>query len=57
MRAEDLNSEIEKLKARRVELSGKVNITKDTDEKEELKQEISRLQMQIETLEKFYRRN
>ena len=56
MRTDDLDSEIEKLKARRVELSGKVNITRDADEKEDLRQEMSRLQRQIETLEKFYRK-
>lgn len=55
MRTEDINSAIEKLKERRVQLAGRANITKDADEKEELKQEVQRLQKQIETLEKYWR--
>lgn len=50
----DLSSEIEKLKARRVDLACRINITRDPDEKEEMRLQVERLQKQIETLEKFY---
>ena len=54
MKGEDLSYEIEKLKARRVELASKANIARDRDEKEELKMQIERLQKQIDMLEKYY---
>jgi len=54
MRSDDLASELEKLKSRRVELASRSNITRDGDEKEEIKLQIERLQKQIDTLEKFY---
>ena len=57
MKGDDLVSEIDKLKARRVELASKVNVTRDSDEKEELKTQIERLQKQIDMLEKFYRKS
>ena len=53
MLQEDVDSEIEKLKLKKVELTNRLNITNDFDEKEELKQEIAKLQEQIEILEKF----
>lgn len=53
MRVEGLDSEIEKLRAKRVELASKVNITRDNEEKEELRSHIERLQRQIETLERM----
>lgn len=56
MRVEGLDSEIEKLKAKRVELASRVNITRDNEEKEELRLQIERLQKQIDTLEKYYKK-
>ncbi len=56
MKIDDVSSEIEKLKARRVELASRVNITKDGEEKEEIRLQIERLQKQIDTLEKFYKK-
>ena len=53
MRTEDLNSQLDALKSKRVELATKVNMTKDPDERESLKEEINVLQKQIDTLEKF----
>ena len=57
MNVGDLSSEIEKLKARRMELASKVNVTRDSDEKEELKMQIERLQKQIDMLERFYKKS
>lgn len=54
MKSEDFSYEIEKLKARRVELASRANITRDSDEKEDIKLQIERLQRQIDTLEKYY---
>lgn len=56
MKADYMASEIERLKSRRVELASKMNMTKDNDEKEDLKMEIESLQKQIDTLEKFWGR-
>jgi len=53
MQPKDIDSEIEKLKLRKVELTSKMNVTTDFDEKEELKLDIQRIQQQIDTLEKF----
>lgn len=56
MRTDLVASEIEKLKARKIDLSNRINLTRDSDEKEELRSQIERIQKQIETLEKFYTR-
>jgi hypothetical protein len=53
MLPEDVDDEIEKLKARKIELTNKMNMTTSFDEKEELKDEIDRLKGQVEILEKF----
>lgn len=53
MLPEEVNSEIERLKMKKVELTNRMNLATDFDEKEDLKSEIARLQAQIETLEKF----
>jgi|GEM_PF-3282841 len=45
--------EIEKLKLRKVELTNKVNMTVSFDDKEDLKEDIARINAQIEILEKF----
>ena len=53
MLPEDVESEIERLKLRKVELTSKLNITDDYDEKEDLREDIERIQKQIDTLEIF----
>lgn len=53
MQPKDIDSEIEKLKLRKVGLTSKMNVTTDFDEKEELKLDVQRIQQQIDTLEKF----
>lgn len=50
---EDIEGEIEKLKLKKVELTNKLNITDDYDEKEDLRADIERIQNQIDILEKF----
>ncbi len=55
MKGIDLSSELDKMKSRRVELATKMNITRDESEKQEIRDEIERLQKQIDTLEKFYK--
>ncbi len=49
----DIDEEIGKLKARKVEITNKMNLITSFDEKEELQEEIKRIQKQIDTLEKF----
>lgn len=49
----DIEREIEKLKMRKLELANKMSVTIDVDEREELQLEIDRLQAQIDTLERF----
>jgi len=56
MLPKDVDVEIEKLKAKRIEIANKINLTTDFDEKEELKRDIERIQNQINILEKFKRK-
>jgi len=49
----DIDNEIQKLKARKVEITNKMNLVISFDEKEELQEEVKRIQKQIDTLEKF----
>ena len=49
----DVEEEIERLKARKVELVNKMNLVQSFDEKEEMQNEIERIEKQIETLEKL----
>ena len=49
----DVNEEIDRLKARKVELSQRMNTSTSFDDKDELKEEIERLNAQIAMLEKF----
>lgn len=49
----DVEDEIEKLKMKKIEITNRMNLAVSFDEKEELKDEIERIQKQIETLEKF----
>jgi len=53
MMRSDVNEEIDRLKARKIELSNRVNMTTSFDEKDELKEDIGRLNAQISTLEKL----
>jgi hypothetical protein len=53
MMRDDVEGEVGRLKARKVELSSRMNIAASFDEKDELKEEIGRLNAQIATLEKF----
>jgi len=53
MMRNDVNEEIDRLKARKIELSNKMNMVTSFDEKDELKEEIERLNAQIAMLEKF----
>ncbi len=50
---DEISEEIEKLKLKKVELTNKMNMTVSFDEKEDLKQDIARINAQIEILEKF----
>lgn len=54
MRAEDLAAELEKLKSRLDGLSTRMKITRDHAEKEDLRQEMEKLQAQIEILQRYY---
>ncbi len=49
----DIDKEIEKLKARKVEITNRMNLLTSFDEKEEMQEEIKSIQKQIDTLEKF----
>lgn len=53
MRMEDVEDEIEKLKSRKIELTNRMNLSTSFDDKEELKQDVSRITAQIELLEKL----
>jgi len=49
----DISEEIEKLRLKKVELTSKMNMTTDFDDKEKIEDEINRIQDQIKMLEKF----
>ena len=53
MRKNDIDLEIDKLKVMRLELSNKMKIVQDFDEKDQLERQIKRIDGQIQTLEKF----
>lgn len=53
MLPQDVSSEVEKLKLRKIDLTNKMNLTSDFEEKEEMESQIKIIQNQIETLEKF----
>ncbi len=53
MLPKDVDIEIEKLKAKKIGLANKINLTRDFEEKEELQKEVERIQNQIDVLEKF----
>ena len=50
---DDIGEEIEKLRARKVELTSKMNLTVSFDDKEQFREEISNINAQIGILEKF----
>ncbi len=52
----DIESEIEKLRLKKVELTNKLNIEYDFDEKEEIRKEVQSIQQQIDTLERYKKR-
>ena len=52
----DIESEIEKLRLKKVELTNKLNIEYDFDEKEEIRKEVQSIQRQIDTLERYKKR-
>ncbi|MEM5867315.1 MAG: hypothetical protein QXG39_05315 [Candidatus Aenigmatarchaeota archaeon] len=47
----DLNEEIERLKAKRAEISSKISSTKNFQIKEKLKEELAKIESQIKFLE------
>jgi len=49
----ELDAEIEKLKAKKIELTTKLNLAEEFEEKEQLESEIAKIQQQIEILEKL----
>ncbi len=49
----DIDAEIERLKAKRIELASKISLTTDFEEKEQLQKDIDRIQAQISFLEKL----
>lgn len=56
MEYKDIDAEIGKLKSKKLELTNKLNITNDFEEKEEIRLDIQRIQQQIDTLEKYKRK-
>ena len=53
MLTEDVEKEVERLKIRKKELSTKLSLTKDSTEKEMIKNEMKRIDEQISVLEKL----
>jgi hypothetical protein len=53
MDMDDIEEEIEKLKARKIELTNRMNMITSFDDKEDLRQDINRITSQIELLEKL----
>jgi hypothetical protein len=49
----EVDAEIEKLKAKKIELTSKLNLAEEFEEKEQLESEIAKIQQQIEVLEKL----
>jgi hypothetical protein len=50
---DDITEEIEKLRARKIELTSKMNLTVSFDDKEQFKEDITNINAQIDILEKF----
>ncbi len=49
----DVESEIEKLKSKKLELTTKLTQSEDFEEKEKLREEIKRIEKEIKILERF----
>jgi hypothetical protein len=49
----EVDAEIERLKVKKVELTSKLNLVEEFEEKEQLESEIAKIQQQIEILEKL----
>ena len=49
----EIEEEIERLRAKKVELAAKLSMSNDFDEKEDLKEKIKEIDRQIETLERM----
>jgi hypothetical protein len=49
----EVDAEIEKLKVKKVELTSKLNLVEEFEEKEQIEDEIARIQRQIDILEKL----
>ena len=49
----DVEEETENLKLKKVEITNKMNLTTDYDEKEEMKENVNKIQRQIEILERL----
>jgi hypothetical protein len=50
---EEIESEIERLKSKKVELVSKLNLTSDFEEKEQLQEQLERIESQIAMLERL----
>ena len=53
MFSKDIEDEIERLKAKKLELTNKINLTSDFEEREDLRAQVKKIEEQIRTLEKF----
>ena len=53
VRMGDIKQEIERLKAKKVEIASKISLAPDPREKEELEQKLERIERQIRILEEF----
>jgi hypothetical protein len=53
MEANEIEREIEKLRLKKLELTNKINLTLDYDERDFLEREIERIDKQIQLLEKL----
>jgi hypothetical protein len=51
--SEDVRGEIDKLRARRLELTNRMNMTTSFDEKDVIREDLLRITRQIEVLEKL----
>jgi hypothetical protein len=49
----DIDEEIEKLRSKKVEITNRINMSRDFDEKEDLLLQVSAIQKQIDALERF----
>ena len=49
----DIQEEIEKLEAKKIELINRINLSEDEVEKDELRKEVEKIEKQIEMLKRF----